>query len=188
MSRIPNLYLLTLAQIGLRHLGYDPGPIAGLEGLRTLAAYEAWKCDALSANLEPEWMSVAQDALGVKERVGEADKPRMSLAQGLINRPQIVTDMDESKFGPTPHPILVDTECTRKITFSTIFMRSITGDADTLLRQGNLNPPAPILANNKGHRITSLLQSLLDVLRERLPKGARINYLRFLSLKDWKLA
>ncbi len=90
--------LLTLAQIGLRHLGYDPGPIDGLEGPRTLAAYEAWKHDDPTSAREPGWMKIARGEMGVKEHVGGTDHPRIAEYLHTTTLPEPYRNRDETSW------------------------------------------------------------------------------------------
>lgn len=56
-----------LAQVGLKHLGFDPGPLDGDRGRRTNAAQAEWEASLVVDGVAGRLVQIAVDQLGIKE-------------------------------------------------------------------------------------------------------------------------
>jgi len=75
--------LATIAQIGLKHEGFDPGPVDGIWGAKTEYAFAQWqgarlrKEPPLVNGIAPAWLAIARKEVGTSELYGTKNNPRI---------------------------------------------------------------------------------------------------------------
>lgn len=73
--------LATIAQLGLLHEGFNPGPADGVWGQRTEGAFQRWQTSYFAKRPAPAdappWLAIARKEIGVSEIAGPSHNPRI---------------------------------------------------------------------------------------------------------------